>query len=818
MAKLLERSLGVFRNKNDSHTAEVRGVALALELGIIITASEDTTARVWSSRSGRWKCVQCLSEHTKGLKSVVIAEGGYENGADTDSVLVATASGDGTCILWSSIAGAQEPNFKKRQVLEMGGAPYPCCLAFAPYTAFLVVGTTQGMINFNEDGSCGCAAQIWERNPQSEAQHSDRLWQLTQTLTSKSGQPVRSVTVSPGSTLVITGSSDGKARVYTPVRVESSGVRKSVRGSYNRSSNVLLPKLEEVEVLMHPGGGMVRPSVTPSQIPAHSLFSVTAVCVSSDDEMFATAGNDCNVRIYVREEVDRAGYTARVFQFRQTLGVTAKVKHGTSNYHRAHSDGVLSAVFAPGTTIEHKTFIVTASKDKTVVIWMWDSDEKEWAFTHCLRHTGWVWQVGVVLGDFEPGAPLTESETECTVACGLGEHKYPGDQSATIWRVSLDKTANKPYMRTHIRPATNLELLFPLAITVISFFQSLCFVFDEGSKWNDRAVAPPRAIGTIVMPFSLGEALLKMLHEIDVIWYFLATEAVSLMLVFVMVYGSATGRFSILVKLITTVGVLPIWMHIVSAFDCYENKLEAATEIQCWEGVHVPIAGTMALAGLTYLYLLLPFTAANGDVNVCPPAIWFRPQEWVRRRRDMDTGVDLGALNRSSDPNVSLSYAYSGLFFKLAISTARRLSTYHPHRKVILSLGASMLPVVVALWCGQPMSDVLMNRLLWDSSLTTTLGFACATFSVYLNDRSSLIPALCFYGMFLVLCIRLFLWIRREVKNRSEPTPWNQSDIIGRFVLLCSQGRSMSIEMGNYEKIDAERDFMQADLHQTLPD
>merc|ERR1712125_207421 len=105
--------------------------------------------------------------------------------------------------------------------------------------------------------------------------------------------------------------------------------------------------------------------------------------------------------------------------------------------------------------------------------------------------------------------------------------------------------------------------------------------------------------------------------------------------------------------------VMPVWRQVVQSVDCYRGKLEEATDVVCFEGFHLLLAGVMGTLGLVFLLLLLPFTAAAGDVDLVPPSIWLTPLEWANRRRDKATGIDLGRLSPSTNPEKILAYAYA---------------------------------------------------------------------------------------------------------------------------------------------------------------
>lgn len=78
----------------EGHTAAVTGLAVAQEGSILVTASADHTARVWSLDKGQ--CLAVLQGHTGSVSAVVVDQFGR---------FAVTGSADGTGRVWDLHSG-----------------------------------------------------------------------------------------------------------------------------------------------------------------------------------------------------------------------------------------------------------------------------------------------------------------------------------------------------------------------------------------------------------------------------------------------------------------------------------------------------------------------------------------------------------------------------------------------------------------------------------------------------------------------------------------------------------------------------------------
>jgi len=172
-ARLWETVSGKLLMTLTSHTDWVRSAAFSLDGTKVLTGSNDRTARLWETASG--KLLATFTGHGKGIESVTFSP---------DGVHVLTGSADRTARLWETASGRLLTTFAS----HAGGVR---SVAFSPDGVHVLT------------GSADRTARLWETA-------SGRL--LTTLKGHKGG--VRSVAFSPDGTQMLTGSSDWMARLW----------------------------------------------------------------------------------------------------------------------------------------------------------------------------------------------------------------------------------------------------------------------------------------------------------------------------------------------------------------------------------------------------------------------------------------------------------------------------------------------------------------------------------------------------------------------------------------------------------------------------
>ncbi|MCO5189632.1 MAG: hypothetical protein M9918_15730 [Anaerolineae bacterium] len=382
-AKLWDVASGAEVASLDGHTDWVNTASFSPDGTLIVTASDDGGAKVWDVASGA--AVASLDGHTFGVNSAVFSP---------DGALIVTASGDGSAKLWDALSGTEVASLEWHN----GGVN---TATFSPDGALVITASDDGSAKLWDVAS---GAEVASLDGHTDAVRlgafspdgmmivttcwdgSAKVWDVASgaELASLDGHTfeVNSAAFSPDGALIVTASSDGSAKVWD---VASGREVASLDGHTDAVTSAAFSP-DGVLIVTASGDGSakvwdVSTSEEVASLNGHT-DAVLSAAFSPDGALIVTARGDRSAKVWdVANGAAVAslhGHTGSVntaaFSPDGALVVTAsgdgsaKVWDVASGVEVAsldgHTDWVNSAVFSPDGTL-----VVTASNDESAKVW-----------------------------------------------------------------------------------------------------------------------------------------------------------------------------------------------------------------------------------------------------------------------------------------------------------------------------------------------------------------------------------------------------------------------------------------------------------------
>jgi WD40 repeat protein len=260
-AEIIDAGSGKSLFELAGHADEVSSVAVSANGTLIVTGSNDHTARVWSAANGA--PVATLSGHTGSVSGVAIS---------ADGSLVVTASADATAIIWDLKAPATPRAVLKTHALALSA------------------------VALSADGKLIVTAS---------ADKSVRVWDAATAAPTgvviNVDQPVTAVTFSANGKHIISGQPDGSIRIWDTATGATAGV---YRGHIDAVTRVAVSGDGRYMVSSSADGTALLWDLTP---PINGLAgdrldgAVTSIGITADGTRLVATGRDKRARIWRAE-------------------------------------------------------------------------------------------------------------------------------------------------------------------------------------------------------------------------------------------------------------------------------------------------------------------------------------------------------------------------------------------------------------------------------------------------------------------------------------------------------------------------------------
>lgn len=389
-----------------------------------------------------------------------------------------------------------------------------------------------------------------------------------------------------------------------------------------------------------------------------------------------------------------------------------------------------------------------------------------------LRHAARVTQIRVA-------EDLQRAQGPCLIAAC-------GDGSVLLWDL---EGVDSGEVYAELRSLRVREILLPIVLLLVSFFQVMSFAFGPAIKWRDEVRRPAYFTQKIVW----GELDFVLRVPRDVIFIPIISGVVCLMFSFLVF--AATGMPDLLKRCIyctqstndykreskagtqglrilfakmhllkaafeitrslvgltmlacSTIFVAPVFKHCAQALHCVphptaddphpEGFLAVAPQVPCYEGLHLWLAWAIRVLAPFYFLALIPYAVVEGDVNYMKWRKFFFPKSyWAASALRKATVVSLGPLH--PNPDTTFRTLLGDLTAKASLPVIEALFTHMPRLQMLL-ITAVGLAMYVSSLCWPAKMDRMFCCLVQNTRLFTLCAMLCGCLTVAL-PTGSVIP------------------------------------------------------------------------------
>jgi hypothetical protein len=478
------------------------------------------------------------------------------------------------------------------------------------------------------------------------------------------------------------------------------------------------------------------------------IDAINGLTIASDSSFFATASSDTTCRVWHRTDTSWCchqvleGYPGKLY--RATISVDKALiatigevctchlwvkqesnKWGLLQVLFGHEFPIRSIAIAPNSCL-----IATGDEGGICRLWI---------------PQGNLWSCGQTLtehSDAMRGIHIATRNRHCMIGTASA------DQSILFWRYENQFA----YKATHIRHPSKHEIILAFAVMVISLLQNVTLSLSDSLCQRSAILSTMRGILRVVVIIDFPSVVSPTVE------YVLLTVLFNLA-AFACFACAILGRGLVIVFVLSTICITPMMEQFATQFACRNGHLEVAPDLLCYTGVHLQLMSLALICGLMYFVLVVgPLTVAEGDLQIAPRQVWFRPREWIKRKSDKNEGLNLGLLNASK--RGAVTYAYVNMFTRLSLSWISVRWQPNMLSSIVLSLVVASSPLVVTFWRAPLEHSIACNYLRAGHSLCV-IAFFAQLIDVLILDPESFVPLMVLFvgwgGITSVLLLQLML-------------------------------------------------------------